>query len=158
MCKINNFEKMGLDRIHPFYNVTLRQIVESELGLYHRCYLPVRGTVLDVGAGCGEVALFYLNHGAEKVVCVEANPQCCSIIREVFRDDPRIVLVEARIDSLMVDIEGSEEGMRLETHFPARFRRIWKPSFAPNVTLYQIERTRFPMSRMFGEPLKKNMA
>jgi predicted methyltransferase len=38
-------------------------------------YLTKRGvknkTVLDVGAGCGETAAFYFEHGAKKVICVE---------------------------------------------------------------------------------------
>ena len=44
-------------------------------GLYEKGYLPsfsLKGkTVLDVGAGEGETALFYLSKGAKEVICVE---------------------------------------------------------------------------------------
>lgn len=48
-----------------------------EVGDWKKHYLPVdiKGkTVLDVGAGCGETALFYFMNGARKVIAVERDP------------------------------------------------------------------------------------
>lgn len=89
-------------------------------------YLPidVRGlTVLDVGAGEGETALFYLAHGAKKVICVEANPACFNNlvanskkhnivpVLEPFNIE---MLNEHDFDFMKCDIEGYEE-MLLDT-------------------------------------------
>jgi hypothetical protein len=54
-------------------------------------YLPrggVRGrTVLDVGAGEGETALFYLSNGAKKVVCVESWAPAAELLRQNAREN-----------------------------------------------------------------------
>ena len=84
-------------------------------------YLPVdiRGkVVLDVGAGEGESALFFLAHGAKKVVCVEANPL---YFKNLIINSKRFSIVpvckpfcvemlnDFIFDFLKVDIEGYEE-------------------------------------------------
>lgn len=84
-------------------------------------YLPmdVKGlTVLDVGAGEGETALFYLAHGAEKVICVEANPSCFENLRrncDLHREISSVLapfdlfMLDFPHDFMKMDIEGYEE-------------------------------------------------
>lgn len=48
-------------------------------------YLPINVTgltVLDVGAGEGESARFFLEHGAKKVVCIEPDKACFRLLLE----------------------------------------------------------------------------
>ena len=64
MCTLGDFDSIELDDVH-------RSLVQTELEMWHEQYLPCGKKILDIGAGCGETALFYFKHGAEKVVCVE---------------------------------------------------------------------------------------
>ncbi len=60
-------------------------MVFGELRMWEKSYLPVdlKGkVVLDVGAGCGETAIFYLKHGAEKVIAIEPNPKAFELLKE----------------------------------------------------------------------------
>ena len=58
-------------KLLPNYAITL--ILEWRV--WEKCYLPdfplKEKTVLDVGAGCGETVLFYILHGAKKVIAIE---------------------------------------------------------------------------------------
>lgn len=119
MCSLEDFEKLMLTPIHKSY-------VNTELSMWHRCYLPVGKVVLDVGAGCGETAFFYLNHGAQRVICIEADNEALEMLRRNFGADDRVVIVSAKLDSIKIDIEGGEQGMLLETHFPSRLKTIQK--------------------------------
>jgi methylase of polypeptide subunit release factors len=66
----------------PNYAITLI----SEWRIWERCYLPdftLSGkTVLDIGAGCGETALFYILHGAEKVIAIEPEAKAVKCLEE----------------------------------------------------------------------------
>lgn len=105
-------------------------LLMRELSVYRMFYLPipVRGkVVLDVGAGEGETALFYLANGAKHVVCVEANMESCKILRLNSVGKPVTVvcgpfktemLKEFKHDFLKMDIEGYEECL-LEADLPA---------------------------------------
>ena len=71
------------------------------------------GTVLDVGAGCGETAAWFMEHGASSVVCVEADPMKAGMLRRNGFTDViarRFRLSDLLIphDFLKVDIEGGE--------------------------------------------------
>jgi len=66
MCTLEDFRSLALTEQH-------RATLEGELDMWHKHYLPIGQTVLDVGAGCGETALFYLKHGAQRVICIEAD-------------------------------------------------------------------------------------
>lgn len=81
--------------------------------------VPLNGkTVLDIGAGCGETAAFFISHGARKVICIEpddlsfrylqenivANGLNAVPIRKAF--ELRDLLVAH--DFLKVDAEGAE--------------------------------------------------
>jgi predicted RNA methylase len=136
MCELSDYDNLIL-------LAEYRKAVESELETWHRAYLPVGRAVLDLGAGCGETALFYLKHGAEKVVCIEANPDAIKCLRANFDSDPRVLIVESRIDSIKVDIEGAEEGMVLETHWfnpKLKQTKLW----GNGISLWRLEKTRIP--------------
>lgn len=98
-------------------------MVEAEHQSWLRQYFPVdvKGlTVLDVGAGEGETALFYLAHGARHVICVEASedawlnlklnehnhPSKLTAVLEPFNLK---MLDEYKFDFAKFDIEGYEE-------------------------------------------------
>lgn len=94
-----------------------RIILENELNEWHRIYLPLKpGTVLDVGAGCGETARFYLLHGAHKVIAIEGSSVAFSLLKANFYGDRRVVPVFGQIGSIKIDIEGSEDGLTVEWH------------------------------------------
>ncbi len=118
MCKLKDFELLDILPEH-------RGLLEHELEAWHRDYLPVKrgATVLDLGAGCGETALFYLNHGAGKVIAIEGNPKAYAKLKKNFRNNPRVLPLRAMINKIKCDIEGGEEDMVVETHFPLNIQR-----------------------------------
>jgi SAM-dependent methyltransferase len=97
--------------------------MSDEWRIWKECYLPnfrLEGkTVLDVGAGPGETALFYLLHGASKVICVEEAARQCAILSDNAKTNDWNVdilngpfkvdmLTELRFDFMKMDIEGAE--------------------------------------------------
>jgi len=84
-------------------------------------YLPINlegKVVLDVGAGEGETAYFFLKHGAKQVVCIEPEPKAFSILLLNAKSHPQIIPIkkcfeladlDQQHDFLKVDIEGYEE-------------------------------------------------
>ncbi len=130
MCELKDFKRLELDNNH-------RLTLEQELELWHRAYLPVGKTVLDLGAGCGETAQFYLNHGAEKVISIEADSSCYDKLCANFINDNRVIPILAHLDSIKCDIEGGERDMVIETHFP--FKLIKMGELIPNVVLWRIK-------------------
>jgi SAM-dependent methyltransferase len=115
MCTIKDYENMHLG--------SYRNVLETELESWHEWHLPVTGTVLDIGAGAGETAQFFLLHGAEKVICIEADRDALRMLHENFDKDPRVTIIESRVDRVKSDIEGSEKNAVIETHFPFKIRR-----------------------------------
>jgi len=87
---------------------------------YYLPRFPLAGkTVLDVGAGCGETAYFYLIHGAKKVICTEPNIRRSNLIREnarrndwnveVVRQPFEVEMMESyEFDFMKMDCEGCE--------------------------------------------------
>jgi predicted RNA methylase len=82
--------------------------------------IPVRGlTVLDVGAGEGETARFYLEHGAKKVLAIEPDEACFVRLKENAVGKPlecfnrRFCLDDLKLqfDFMKMDIEGFEEAL-----------------------------------------------
>lgn len=60
-------------------------ITTSEVRSWEELYLSPSiqdGTVLDVGAGCGETAAFYLHWGAKKVIAIEPNLRAFELLVE----------------------------------------------------------------------------
>ena len=85
-------------------------------------YLPIsmKGlTVLDVGAGEGETARFYLEHGAKKVLCVEPDKNCFMRLKENAVGRPLVCFnkrfsiddLNLLFDFMKMDIEGYEEAL-----------------------------------------------
>jgi SAM-dependent methyltransferase len=84
-------------------------------------YLPVnvKGlTVLDVGAGEGETAKFYIEYGAKIVVCIEPNKNAFRNLKNNAEKHKEIKAINKSFslsdlsinhDFLKVDIEGYEE-------------------------------------------------
>ena len=71
-------------------------------------YLPpwsLKGkTVLDVGAGCGETALFYYSHGASKVIAVEPQSSLISLLRSnMARNKWEMQIVEGPFQPSMLE-------------------------------------------------------
>ena len=75
--------------------------------------------VLDVGAGAGETASFFFNHGAKIVVAVECDPIVCNFLEQNrINNNWDLVVVRERFSLdhlnypyhyLKMDIEGGEE-------------------------------------------------
>jgi len=85
-------------------------------------YLPtsVKGlTVLDVGAGEGETARFFLEHGARKVLCIEPDEDCFVRLEknslgrpiECFHKRFNVGDLNLQFDFMKMDIEGYEEAL-----------------------------------------------
>ncbi len=90
-----------------------------------------------MGAGCGETAFLYLNHGAEKVICIEPEGEALECLKKNFSKDSRVVIVPAFLNSIRIDIEGYEEGLVMETHFPAVFKKL---AGDPVTTTWRVQR------------------
>ena len=115
MCQLSDFADLHLTPYH-------RRLLEGELAAWHEHYLPILpgATVLDVGAGCGETARFYLLHGASRVIAVEGAPDAYRLLEANFAGDERVVPIFAPLNKIKIDAEGAECGMDLEVHFPFR--------------------------------------
>ena len=91
--------------------------------VWRKCYLPkfsLEGkTVLDVGAGCGETAMLFFMHGAEKVVAVEPDSKAVECLREnIERNKWNVEVIpecfslehlKLQFDYMKMDCEGCEE-------------------------------------------------
>jgi len=98
------------------------ELLWREWRSWRNWYLPpwsLKGkTVLDVGAGCGETALFYYHNGAKKVIAIEPQPALVSLLRgNMSRNswDMQIVegpfqksMLEWNFDFMKMDGEGCE--------------------------------------------------
>lgn len=123
-----------------------KKLLETELERWHDEYLPVRGTVLDLGAGCGETAHFYLLHGAKRVIAVESYERAYQMLCNNFNGNPRVIPIHATIDKIKCDIEGSEEDLDLEIHFDFSWQLQTERE---GVTLWRLKKT----GQMRGNPV-----
>jgi SAM-dependent methyltransferase len=80
--------------------------------------IPVKDlVVLDVGAGEGETARFYLEHGARKVICIEPDTPSFKLLEKNAAGKPIMCLnkkfeltdLKMDFDFMKMDIEGYEE-------------------------------------------------
>ena len=118
MCSLKDYEQINICQEHM-------QGVTQELDNWHKYLIPKMGrTQLDIGAGCGETAFLYLAHGAKLVICIEGNKGCLENLRQNFGTDPRVVIIPYFVENIKVDIDGGENNMIVETHFPYRMRRL----------------------------------
>lgn len=131
MCNLQDFAHLQLDAHHA-------QILKDELEMWHKNYLPCGKVVLDIGAGNGETAQFYLNHGAETVIAVEPDAK---LLDENFVNDERVIINPFAVDHIKIDIEGAELGMIVETHNSYKFKKIY--SFPSNRSIWKTIRVRF---------------
>lgn len=96
-------------------------MMQSELSTWLNEYCPIdlRGkVVLDVGAGEGETAKFFLQKGAKEVIAIESDPQCWGNLFKnadrfpifpIYRKFEAIDLILSHVDFAKIDIEGYEE-------------------------------------------------
>lgn len=105
-----------------FFSLEYGILYLKEREEWRSLYLPpwsLKGkTVLDVGAGCGESAKFFLDNGAFRVVAVEPNRECwpyleknaeshsMHIVEDPF--NPSMMLHDFDYDFVKMDIEGYE--------------------------------------------------
>jgi predicted methyltransferase len=122
MCEVKDYKTLKLSE-------ESRDYLKS-LNVWHSLFLLGKNeTVLDLGAGEGETAMFYLLHGARRMICVECDKRKFKVLKENRRrmlklfPKAKIQLIFARVDKVKSDIEGGEENMVIETHFPHRFVR-----------------------------------
>jgi hypothetical protein len=156
MCTLKDFDNLQLTPYH-------RKLLKEELQGWHDLYLnPARKfhkvnglmTVMDLGAGCGESAWFYLNHGAERVIAVENDPDAVKLLHANFDNDPRVTIINAGVSTIKIDIEGWEEGTVIETHFRPRFRMIRGP-FGMGLRMFRLEKSRTPdWARLYARTKK----
>ena len=94
----------------------------SEYPQWLEHYVPfslVGKTILDVGAGEGETARFFLEQGATFVICIEPDPKCLLALRANAKNRPITVIPEKfklehlklTFDFMKMDIEGYEEAL-----------------------------------------------
>lgn len=126
MCKLDGFQHLLMDTNH-------NSILKAELGLWHQWYLPKNGlpqsvldgraAIVDLGAGNGETAQFYLNHGAKNIICIDSDTR---LLHENFANNPRVTIIEAEIGLVKSDCEGGERNMIVEgAHgIPFRWHRL----------------------------------
>lgn len=96
------------------------EMYAAEYDEWVKYYLPIslKGkTVLDVGAGEGETAKFFLEHGAKKVICIEPDTQCFKVLQANAKKWPiechnkkfDTTDLKHKFDFMKMDIEGYEE-------------------------------------------------
>ncbi len=104
----------------PFFDTMFNEWIS-----WRTHYLPKNGikdfNILDVGAGCGETALFFLLHGAGHITCVEPEAGRVRILREnatrnhwplTIIDRPfSLEMLTPDIDFLKMDCEGCESAL-----------------------------------------------
>ena len=108
-------------RIQGWYFSHYRvEMILRETNDWAKHYLPMdlKGkTILDVGAGEGETARFFLQHGAAKVICIEPGKEAFSYLKlnasknRLTALNKLFELTDLSIphDLLKMDIEGYEE-------------------------------------------------
>lgn len=112
--------KKQLQKNNWTFNQFRYNIILDETTDWEQHYLPINiknKTVLDVGAGAGETARFYLQHGASKVICIEPNPHAYRYLLQNAQTHPIIPYQEffclkhldLPYDFAKIDIEGYEE-------------------------------------------------
>ncbi len=96
-------------------------MTRREIKMWEREYLIIdlKGkTVLDIGAGCGETAAFFLHNGAKKVIAIEGDKYAVEVMKEnISRNGMNVEPIcsrfnkehiEIKHDFMKVDCEGGE--------------------------------------------------
>jgi SAM-dependent methyltransferase len=132
-------------------------MILREIKDWHQHYLPINVkdlVILDIGAGEGETAKFFLDYGAAEVICIEPCHEAFKHLKENSATNSLVPLNKffeisdlsaQTFDFLKMDIEGYEEslletelsspavievhGMQLRDKFQKAGWRIEYPSF-----------------------------
>jgi SAM-dependent methyltransferase len=108
------------------FSIFREKMIIRETLDWKKNYLPIsvrNMTILDVGAGEGETARFFLEKGAAKVICIEPSHESFKYLKRNAVSHPIVPinkffemsdLVTHPFDFLKMDIEGYEESL-LET-------------------------------------------
>ncbi|HKT21431.1 MAG TPA: hypothetical protein VJR06_02235 [Nitrososphaerales archaeon] len=110
--------EVSMDRYHG-------SVFLSELLAWERLYMPKGGvegkTILDVGAGSGETALFYFGRGAKMLVCVEPSHESAVHLKRniernhwnasAFEEPFSLSRLSIPHDFLKFDAEGAEAAL-----------------------------------------------
>lgn len=135
-----NFSILQHRKLGITYTSTInyRRLIMTEWETWKRFYtfpFSLEGkTILDIGAGCGETALFYSTYGAKKIICVEQDKRLIPFL-EKNRDANRLDMdilnepfnlnhLKLSFDGAKMDIDGGEK------EFLKINRRIWFPLVA----------------------------
>jgi len=108
------------------------ELLWREWRAWKNWYLPpwsLRGkTVLDIGAGCGETALFYFYHGASRVIAVEPESSLLPLLRrnmsrnnwdmQVVEGPFQAKMLEWKFDFMKMDGEGCESQLLTTNSIP----------------------------------------
>ena len=118
---MHNYFKKAQFRNIPNWSLSDSRLdlLVSEFERWEKQYLPadLRGkTVLDVGAGEGETAYFFLLHGAKKVICIEPDEKCYArLVRnaagkpiQCLHKEFQLADLDILHDFMKMDIEGWE--------------------------------------------------
>jgi len=118
---VHNYIKKSKFRniLHWSFSDFRLDLLVAEFERWKTQYLPVdlKGkTVLDVGAGEGETAYFFLLHGAKKVVCIEPDEKSYARLIWNAKGKPiqclqkefQLADLEISHDFMKMDIEGWE--------------------------------------------------
>ncbi len=127
------------------------EMLTHELEAWHKEYLPIKhgGTVLDVGAGEGETMVFYLLHGAKRVICVEADPDKAKVLQKNAniaekKFKAKVDLIESWLDNIKIDIDGGEENMVIEKHFAGYWKEVGKSKgFPAAAKVYKLKKRKW---------------
>ncbi|HMD79172.1 MAG TPA: hypothetical protein VKF39_04220 [Nitrososphaerales archaeon] len=116
----NHYSARILEADMAFTMYHLSNVV-NELDMWEEAYLPtsVEGkVVLSVGDGCGETSLFFLRHGATKVIAIEKDPEPFGLLcRNVETNRLNVVPMNVSFklehlkmdfDFMKIDVEGDE--------------------------------------------------
>jgi tRNA G37 N-methylase Trm5 len=123
MSKLKNkLKKEKWDFTEQYFSLLFREWQNWEQN-----YLPINveeKTILDIGAGEGETAYFYLQNNAKKVVCIEANPDAFSMLVknalnhqqiEALNEPFKKAHLKIPHDLMKMDIEGYEDKLLTTT-------------------------------------------
>ena len=118
---MHNYFKKAQFRNIPNWSLSDSRLdlLVSEFERWEKQYLPadLRGkTVLDVGAGEGETAYFFLLHGVKKVICIEPDEKCYArLVRnaagkpiQCLHKEFQLADLDILHDFMKMDIEGWE--------------------------------------------------
>ncbi len=105
-----------------YSNLSYRRTAISEWEFWDKQYnfpFCLHGkTILDIGAGCGETALFFASKGADKVICIEKNKmlqpfliknKCINKLNmDIIIDSFNVKHLDLCFDAVKMDIDGGE--------------------------------------------------